>query len=78
VSDDAAARVRDRGSHSVTVGGNVTHGLTHSSQSTKSAIDCRAATRPRAPQSPVTIRVCDCPRPQDSFAVWTKLFKKLL
>jgi hypothetical protein len=26
----------------------------------------------------VTIRVCDCPRPQDGFAVWTKLFEKLL
>jgi hypothetical protein len=31
-----------------------------------------------ATQASVTIRVCDRPRPQVDFAIWIKLFEKLL
>ena len=78
VSDDATARVRHRCPHNVTLSGNVPNSFTHSSQCTKPGSGCRAATQMPVPQSPVAVRICDCPRPQDGFAVWTTLFEKFL
>jgi len=87
VSDDATARVRHRSAHGLTVGGNITDGLTHSIQRTKAGIGlpARSSTTARS-QSPVTIHACDRPpsqRPQGPVPaqrVWvqTKLFEKLL